>query len=340
MATSSYLFNHNENIKYNDQLDHAVIGYPIHTSINWHSLPADFQSDIDDVINVNDYLYFFKGDRYLKFSLIREMVVEGPSPISHGWPGLVGTGFETGINAAVEWLNPDNKSIINTVIFTKGSNCILYDITNNSIKKTDIATQFAAKAYPEFCSDLDTIFLWKSINASHAYLMKGERYIRYNLSKNAIDFGPIIITKFWHGVSFTQIKASVSIENDIMGSCCQCGTVENGRYDFQISPDTEFGLIAYANSKRQQTVSVYVDDQLVDVFMGKGDSNTVIGIRTYLSGGGNIGIQIQKEGAEPGRLNFCNNRLDSKARSITVGTQNDTDNGVPDCTVIINTPLS
>lgn len=340
MATTTYFFNNNDNIKYNDVLDRMVDGFPIRTSINWQSLPLDFQINIDDIINANDYLYFFKKDKYIKFSLIHEEVVEGPALITHGWPGLAGTGFEAGIDAAAEWPDVNDRSSIKTVLFTKGSVCIVYNLNDNTIKKTDIATQFAAGKYPEYCSDLDTIHVWKSINASHAYLFKGNSYIRFSLNNNIIDIGPQVINRFWHGVSFTQIKASVSIENDIMGSCCQCGTVENGRYDFQISPDTEFGLIAYANSKRQQTVSVYVDDQLVDVFMGKGDSNTVIGIRTYLSGGGNIGIQIQKEGAEPGRLNFCNNRLDSKARSITVGTQNDTDNGVPDCTVIINTPLS
>lgn len=340
MTTSSYLFNHNENIKYNDELDHAVSGYPIRTSINWESLPTAFQSDIDDVINVNDYLYFFKKDRYVKFSLIHETVVEGPLPISRGWPGLVGTGFESGIDAATEWLDVNDKSSIKTVLFTKESDCILYDINNNSITKTDIATQFAASAYPEFCYDLDAILLWKSINASYAYLLKGDYYIRYILPDNIINLGPDLITRYWYGVNFTQVQAAVSVDNEVMGSGCRCGEVENGKYDFQISPDTEFGLIAYANSERQQTVSVYVDNQFVDAFSGKGDGNTVIGIRTYPSGTGKIGIQIQKEGVEPGRLNFIYGRLDRKASSIMVSSESDTENGAPDCTVVINTPLS
>lgn len=340
MTTSSYLFNHNENIKYNDELDHAVSGYPIRTSINWESLPTAFQSDIDDVINVNDYLYFFKKDRYVKFSLIHETVVEGPLPISRGWPGLVGTGFESGIDAATEWLDVNDKSSIKTVLFTKEYDCILYDINNNSIAKTDIATQFAASAYPEFCYDLDAILLWKSINASYAYLLKGDYYIRYSLLDNIINLGPDLITRYWYGVNFTQVQAAVSVDNEVMGSGCRCGEVENGKYDFQISPDTEFGLIAYANSERQQTVSVYVDNQFVDAFSGKGDGNTVIGIRTYPSGTGKIGIQIQKEDAEPGRLNFIYGRLDRKASSIMVSSESDTENGAPDCTVVINTPLS
>jgi mannose-binding lectin len=340
MATSTYFFNNNENIKYNDVLDRMVEGFPIRTSINWQSLPLDFQSNIDDIINANDYLYFFKKEKYIKFSIIHEKVVEGPALITHGWPGLAGTGFEAGIDAAAEWPDVNDRSSIKTVLFTKGSVCIVYNLNDNTIKKTNIATQFAAGKYPEYCSDLDTIHVWKSINASHAYLFKGDYYIRYSLNNNIIDIGPQVIDRYWFGVTFTQIQASVSVDNDVMGSGCRCGEVENGQYDFQLPPDTEFGLIAYANSERQQTVSVYVDNQLVDVFWGKGDGNTVIGIRTYPSGTGKISIHMQKEGAEPGRLNFLHGRLDSKTSSITVSSESDTDNGAPDCMVIINTPLS
>jgi mannose-binding lectin len=340
MATSTYLFNHNENTKYNDVLDYAVIGYPIRISINWQSLPLNFQSDIDDIINANDYLYFFKKDKYIKFSLIHEAVVAGPAPIIDGWPGLAGTGFEAGIDAAAEWPDVNDRSHIKTVLFTKDSDCILYNLEDNTIKKTDISTQLNISAFPYFCSDLDSINVWKSIDAKFAYIFKGEYNIRYNFSTNTIDTSTTVISKNWHGVNFTEVQAAVSVDNDVMGSCCRCGEVENGQYDFQIPPDTEFGLIAYANSERQQTVSVYVDDQLVDAFSGKGDGNTIIGIRTYPSGTGKISIHMQKEGAEPGRLNFSYNRLDRKSSSITISSESDAENGVPDCTVIINTPLS
>jgi len=340
MATSTYFFNNNENIKYNDVLDRMVEGFPIRTSINWQSLPLDFQSDIDDIINANDYLYFFKKDKYIKFSLIHEEVVAGPAPIIDGWPGLAGTGFEAGIDAAAEWPDVNDRSSIKTVLFTKGAICIVYNLDDNTITKTDIATQFSAAKYPEFCSNLDTIHVWKTINASFAYLFKGNYYIRYNLNNNIIDRSKLVINRYWHGVTFTQIQASVSVDNDVMGSCCQCGEVENGQYNFQLSPNAKFGLIAYANSMEPQIVSVYVDDKLVDVFRGEGDGNTVIGIGTYQSGAGNIGIHLQQEGSVAGRLNFSNNRLESKARSITVSTESYMYNGVPDCTVIINTPLS
>lgn len=340
MATSTYFFNNNENIKYNDVIDGMVEGFPIRTSINWQSLPLTFQSNIDDIINANDYLYFFKKDKYIKFSLIHEEVVEGPALITHGWPGLAGTGFEAGIDAAAEWPDVNNRSSIKTVLFTKGSVCILYNLEDNTISKTDIATRLGVRNYPEFCSDLDTILPWKSINASYAYLFKGDNYLRYDLSMALIDRGPTIIMKNWHRVTFTQIQASVSFDNDVMGSGCRCGHVENGQYNFQLSPNAKFGLIAYANSMEPQIVSVYVDNKLVDVFRGKGDGNTVIGIGTYLSGAGNIGIHLQQEGSVAGRLNFSNNRLESEARSITVSTESYMYNGVPDCTVIINIPLS
>lgn len=340
MYTTTYFFNGFENIAYNDKIDACELGFPIRSSINWRSLPLDFQSEIDDIVNVNEYLFFFKKDKYIKFSIIREQVVEGPAPITDAWPGLTGTGFEDGIDAATEWPDVNNNSNIKTVLFTKGSDCITYDISDNSIVRQSIEEKFSAGAFPQFCSDIDTILARKSNSASHAYIFKGNYYIRFRLLTNKVDQGVVPIARYWHGVTFTQIEASVSVDNAAMGSCCQCGDADNGQYSFQISPDTKFGLMAYANSASQQTVSVYVDGQLVDAFSGKGESNTVIGIRTYSSGAGNIGVHILKEGAEPGRLSFCHNRLDDKARSITVATARDTDDSAPDCTVIINTPLS
>lgn len=340
MVTTSYFFNGNENIQYNEVLDKSVEGFPIRSSINWNSLPINYQSDIDDIINANEFLYFFKKDKYIKFSLITEKVVEGPAPIANGWPGLAGTGFETGIDTAAEWPDLNDRSDIKTVLFTKGAVCIIYNINNHSIYKTDIKTQFSLGRYPNYWSNIDTIFLPKSVNAVFAYIFKGNYYLRYDLARKIIDIAEKTINGPWHGVTFTQIQASVSVDNDVMGSCCQCGEVENGRYDFQISPDAKFGLIAYANSMEPQIVSVYVDNKLVDVFRGEGDGNTVIGIGTYQSGAGNIGIHLQQEGSVVGRLNFSNNRLESKARSITVSTESYMYNGVPDCTVIINTPLS
>ncbi|MBQ0710683.1 MULTISPECIES: fucose-binding lectin II [unclassified Ochrobactrum] len=340
MATTSYLFNGVENIEYNDLLDRCKEGFPIRNSINWDSLPITFRSEIDDIINANDYLFIFKKDKYLKFSIIWRKVVEGPRPIVDGWSGLAGTGFEDGIDAAAEWPDVTDRSRINCVLFTKGAECITYNLDDNTIIKQSIAEKFSADAYPEFCNDIDTLHVWKSNAASYAYIFKGNNYIRYNLTSNKIDKGSVQIDKYWHGVTFTQIQASVSVDNAAMGSCCQCGDADNGQYSFQISPNTKFGLTAYANSDRQHTVSVYIDNQLVDAFSGKGESNTVIGIRTYSSGTGNICVRIEKEGAEPGKVNFCHNRLDSITRSITIATTSDTDDSPRDCTVIINTPLS
>ncbi|EYU15853.1 hemopexin repeat-containing protein [Photorhabdus aegyptia] len=69
MNTDTYLFLSTENIKYSEQFYEAYTDYPQPINKNWPNLPADFQRHIDDVINLNGYLYFFKGSQYLKFDI-------------------------------------------------------------------------------------------------------------------------------------------------------------------------------------------------------------------------------------------------------------------------------
>ncbi|MDC9624036.1 photopexin B, partial [Xenorhabdus sp. XENO-7] len=61
MNSNVYLFLNADNTRYNETLKSADIAYPQPISNDWPDLPIEFQINIDDVINLNGYLYFFKG---------------------------------------------------------------------------------------------------------------------------------------------------------------------------------------------------------------------------------------------------------------------------------------
>lgn len=82
-------------------------GYPMSIGDGWRGLEsAGFGADLDAAIDVGEGdAWFFKGDRCLRYTSISgvESITAGPGPISVLLPGLVGTGMEFGIDAAVRW---------------------------------------------------------------------------------------------------------------------------------------------------------------------------------------------------------------------------------------------
>ncbi len=343
MNTVSFFFNDGDNIVYNDIIDRANTGYPKSIEYNWWSLPHEFQNNIDDVINVNGYLYFFKGSKYLKFDIIEKIIVEGPAEISEGWPGLIGTGAENGIDAATEWPDIHNRTLIKTVLFFKGSDCISYDLEDDTILKKSITTSInGISKYPYFNENIDSFFAWKSNNATYAYIFKDNNYIRYSFVAGSIDKGPAIIQKWWGGVTFQKIQACVSVSDDILsGNSYHCGKADDGQYTFLLPADTKFGLTAYANfAERPQTVHVYVDDQLIDDFSGSGANNTLIGLRTYTSGNGKIRVEVLNENSELKKLNYSYSLFGARTLSVNISTQCEVWDDVPECTIMINTPLT
>src|SRR4051794_32496868 len=71
--------------------------------------------------------YFIKESNYVRYDAASDTVDAGyPKPTSGNWNGFSGSGFELGINAAVEW--PDEK-----VYMFKGSSYIRYDVAANRI---------------------------------------------------------------------------------------------------------------------------------------------------------------------------------------------------------------
>ncbi|EQB98599.1 fucose-binding lectin II [Photorhabdus temperata] len=343
MNTDTYLFLNSENIKYNDQLHKAYTGYPQSISNDWPNLPVEFQRQIDDIVNLNGSLYFFKGSQYLKFDIAKAQVSDGPKPIVEGWPGLKGTEFENGIDAAIEWV--DIKQDI--VCFFKGYDCIDYTVSSHKINKKTISARWGTTGkYAAFNANLDAVVLWKSIASQFIYFFKDSNYIRYNTKLNAIDGGPRLTRSGWPGVSFHKIQAAVSVNTDLLGSKRgnnnggsggTFGTSDTGKHCFQLPQSIRFGLIAYNNTNIQQTVKVYIDDLLVDTLTGKGENN-LTATKAYTSGTGKVCIEITGDG-KPCKLRYFDNILDGKPGIATIGAENGTKDNYNDCVVMLNWPL-
>ncbi|MCT8344483.1 hemopexin repeat-containing protein [Photorhabdus kleinii] len=342
MNTNTYLFLDAENIKYHDdaQINKGDTPQPI--SKNWPSLPVEFQRHIDDVINLNGYLYFFKGSQYLKFDIAKAQVSEGPKPIVDGWPGLKGTEFENGIDAATEWV--DTKQDI--VYFFKGSHYISYKISSHTINMNTISAGWGTtEKYAAYSNNLESVVLWRNIAGYFIYFFKNNNYIRYNTKTGAIDNGPIPIQSGWPGVTFNKIQAAVSVDADLLGSkrdnnsgnCGVCGTNDTGKHCFKLPQSIRFGLIGYNNTNIQQTVKVYIDGLLVDVLTGRG-ANNLMATKAYTSGTGKVCIEITRDG-KPCKLRYFDNTLDGKPGTAIIGAENGINNNYNDCVVVLNWPL-
>ncbi|QXF33176.1 photopexin B [Photorhabdus luminescens] len=345
MNISSYFFLNEENIKFNNQCLNTYIGYPQPINKDWPNLPAEFQRYIDDIINLNGFLYFFKGSLCLKFDIAKAQVVDKPNFIVDGWPGLEGTEFENGIDAAIELTT-------NTVCFFKGRHCVDYTIDLHTIKTSTIADRWGMTGkYAEFSTNLDAAILWPTIDGNFIYFFKDDSFIRFDQKLNALDAGPIIISsdnEGWRGLAFKNIQAAVSVDIDLLGShrdnsgVCSgtCGTNDTGKHCFQLPQSIIFALIAYANTDTPQTVKVYIyiDDLLVDTLISDGQNN-LMATKAYASGTGKVCIEIEGDG-KPCKLRYFDNIFDGKPGTAIIGAENGTNNNYNDSVVFLNWPLT
>ncbi|WP_323836836.1 fucose-binding lectin II [Photorhabdus africana] len=349
MNTDTYLFLSTENTKYSEQFYAAYNDYPQPINKNWPNLPADFQRHIDDVINLNGYLYFFKGSQYLKFDIAKAQVSDGPKPIVEGWPGLKGTEFENGIDAATELMDIKKTNLTDVVCFFKGGDCIDYTVSSHTINQNRIATRWKmAGKYAGFAENLDAAVLWRTRGHHFIYFFKGNANTRFNLELNTIDHELLSIQSNWKGVTFKKVQAAVSVDTDLLGSdrgndrggSCggECGINDIGKHCFQLPYSIRFGLAAYVNTDiHQQVIKIYIDDLLVDTLTRKGTDNA-IGIKTYTSGKGKVCVEIEGDG-KPCKLRYAYNTFDGKPGIAVIGAENGSNNNYNDSVVVLNWPL-
>ncbi|NHB59717.1 fucose-binding lectin II [Photorhabdus sp. RW14-46] len=335
-----YLFLNAENARFNDTLNIPDKNYHQPISNDWPDLPIEFHKHIDDVINLNGYLYFFKGSQYLKFNIAKAKVTDGPKFIADGWPGLKGTEFENGIDAAIELTT-------SSVCFFKGSDCIDYAVNSHTIKRKSILDRWEiTKKYPAFSKNLDAA-TWRKIHQDNPFIdfLKEDQHIGFYPQLHTLAHEIVPVAHYTAG-AFKTAQAAVLIDTDLLGSdrgnnggCSgTCGTNDTGKHCFQLPQSIRFGLTAYSNTDiHRQTVKVYIDNLLVDTLTGKGTDN-LMATKAYTSGTGKICIEIEGDG-KPCKLRYAYNTLDEKPGTATIGAENGTKNNYNDCVVILNWPL-
>ncbi len=114
----AYFFKSNRYLRYNIDTDLVDVG-PIEISTYWTNLPAEFQSDLDAVVNWGDgHAYFFKSNRYVRYNIDTDLVDVGPIEISTYWTNLPAE-FQSNLGDVINWSLrlhwenvPDNQRIV------------------------------------------------------------------------------------------------------------------------------------------------------------------------------------------------------------------------------------
>lgn len=124
-----YFFKGNQYLRYDIAADKADPGYPLLIAGNWPGFTeAGFDTGVNTAINFgNGKVYFFKGNQYLRYDIAADKVDPGyPLPIAGNWSGFTEAGFDTGVNAAINWGN-------GKVYFFKGNQYLRYDIASDKV---------------------------------------------------------------------------------------------------------------------------------------------------------------------------------------------------------------
>ena len=132
------------------------------------------------------------------------------------------------------------------------------------------------------------------------------------------------------------VMSSVPTLNNCGGSC---GEVTDGKQCFVIPPNIKFGVTALINAVNNQTIKLFIDDQLTDTLTGAGLNDTTKGTKVYSSGKGNVCVAIEVNG-KPSKLRFADNPLAGKPGIAVVGSEDGTDNDFNDSVVVLNWPLT
>lgn len=190
-----YFFRGSEYVRYTSVSAGVDLGYPKPIAGNWPGLNAEFNTGIDAAFwrESNGKLYFFKGDRYVRFSNVSDGVDPGyPKPIVGNWPGL-NAEFNQGIDAAL--MRKDNHKIY----FFRGDQYIRYSDVGAGVDPgypKPIAGNW--KGLPEkfeqptrFSKGIDAA-LWRQSNGKVYLFKKGRsegKYVRFADVNAGMDSG-------------------------------------------------------------------------------------------------------------------------------------------------------
>lgn len=148
--------------------------------------------------------FFFSGDKYIRYDAATDRIDDGyPLAVGGFWTGLSAAGFDTNIDAALDWGN-------GKLFLFKGPNYLRYSIVED--KADDgyplaIADQWPGMAAAGFGNGIDAVVNWGD---GKIFFFKGDKYLRYDMAGDKVDDGyPLVIGDFWTGMRAAGFDAGL-----------------------------------------------------------------------------------------------------------------------------------
>lgn len=139
--------------------------------------------------------FLLNADQYLRFDVDGDTVDAGyPKPLTRGWSGLGGTGFERDIDCAVD-LGTGKAYLF------KGSNYLRLNQSTNAVDAPirTIAEAWSGFNAAGFAETIDAAVNWGD---GKVYFFKADSYARYDIAADRIDDGfPLSIADGWVGLA-------------------------------------------------------------------------------------------------------------------------------------------
>lgn len=192
-AKRVYFFRGDKYARFDSAPNAVPSGYPRSIATWWGGLP----DDLDAAFNRGKgRTYFFKGNQYYRYTVVRDAVDPGyPKSIAAEWPGMSDAGFDSAIDAAVNWA--DGK-----VYFFKGGQYVRYDLAADKVDPgypRPIAGNWKGVAGTGFENGIDAAINYGN---GKAYFFKGDQYLRLDVAAKEVDLGyPLSIGTWWPGMA-------------------------------------------------------------------------------------------------------------------------------------------
>jgi hypothetical protein len=200
-AKRVYFFNGSQYVRFDSSINNVPSGYPRDIVTMWGGLPANISAAF---YRGKGRAYFFAGNQYYRYIVLRNAVDAGyPKPIAGNWPGMSDAGFDSDLDAAVNWGN-------GKVYFFKGGSYLRYDLPSDKVDAgypKPIAGNWGGVSGTGFENGIDAAVNYGN---GKAYFFKGQQYLRLDLGSKSVDTGyPKKIAGNWPGIYSSGMDAAL-----------------------------------------------------------------------------------------------------------------------------------